>query len=243
MVRRIAVAALIALAGCGRDEVVHGLDEGQANAVVVALDEAGIAAEKRRDDAGSEERWAVAVPAGVAAHARRVLSERGLPRPRAPGFAEVFGEGSMVPTPTEERALYLHALAGELSRTVEAIDGVVAARVHLALPPHDPLRPGPAAPPRAAVLVKASPGARGRIEPLTPGVRALVAGAVEGLDPATVSVVVTEAAAVAVARAPAPSRRRAILAGLAGVALVGAGIAASGSLRARLAGLRRERAP
>jgi type III secretion protein J len=236
MGRWLAVAALLALAGCGGEAVVHNLDEGQANAVVVALDEGGIPAEKRRDDA-AEDRWAVAVPSGVAAQARRVLSDRGLPRSRAPGFAEVFGEGSMVPTPTEERALYLHALAGELSRTVEAIDGVVTARVHLALPPNDPLRPGATTPPRAAVLVKASPGARGRVEPLAQGVRALVAGAVEGLDAATVSVVVTEAAPVAVARPPAPSRRRALLAGLAGVALVGAGVAASGTLRARLAAL------
>jgi type III secretion protein J len=141
----------------------------------------------------------------------------------------------MVPTPTEERALYLHALAGELSRTVEAIDGVVAARVHLALPPQDPLRSGPGPAPRAAVLVKALPGARARIEPFAPGLQALVAGAVEGLDPAAVSVVVAEAQPIAAAAPPAPSRRRALLAGLAGVALLGAAVAAAGPLRARLA--------
>jgi type III secretion protein J len=228
-VRRLAAALLLALAGgCAGEEILHGLDEAQANQVLVALSDGAIRGRKAKED-GSEGGWAVAVPSGEAGRARRILAERELPRARPPGFAEVFGKGSMVPTPAEERALFHHALAGELSRSLEAIDGVVEARVHLALPTPDPLRPDTHRAPRAAVLVKCRPEARGRVESLAGGVRSLVAGAAEGLDPASVSVVIAEAGA-----APPPPEERprrppqlllGVAAGAGALALLLAGIA------------------
>src|SRR5512142_1905790 len=164
------ILLLIALAGCAREELLHGLDERQANEVLVALDERGVAASKARED-GAEERWRVEVDRGESARAQRVLAERELPRARPPGVAEVFGKGSMVPTPTEEHALLLHALAGELARSLEAVDGVVAARVHVGLHQPDPLRPGERGAPRAAVLVKCRAGACAAVRALEPGLR------------------------------------------------------------------------
>ncbi len=222
MMRR--VLPLLLLAACGDEEILHGLEEAQANQVLVALSESGIAGRKARAD-GNDGGWTVSVSAGEAARAQRVLAERELPRPRPAGFAEVFGKGSMVPTPTEERALYHHALAGELSRSIESIDGVVEARVHIALPSPDPLRPEASRPPRAAVLVKCRPDSRGRLEALSGGIRSLVAGAAEGLEPASVAVVVAEG--VPPARPPELPKRRAApllvalgaIAGLLGLAL------------------------
>jgi type III secretion protein J len=192
--RHLAPALLtLVLAGCSSEEILHGLSEPEANEVLVALDEGGVSGEKRREE-GDAAGWTVEVPRGDAARAQRLLADRELPRPRAPGFADVFGKGSLVPTPTEEHAMYLHALAGELSRSVEAIDGVVEARVHLGLPQEDPLRPGERGRPRAAVLLKCRPAACEPIHALEPGIRALVAGAADGLDPASVSVVIAPAA-------------------------------------------------
>jgi type III secretion protein J len=241
----MAIVLLLTLPACARDELLHGLDEKQANEVLLALDEGGVHAEKRRDDA-SEGAWRVDVARAEAPRARQVLAERELPRARPPGFAEVFGNGSVVPTPSEERALYLHALSGELGRSVETLDGVVEARVHLALPAPDPLAAAPAPPPCAAVLVKVRPGARARVEPLAPGLRALVAAAVPGLEGARVSVVIAEASpAPQPAPRPASTRRRTILLSLA-VAAALAGVALSAlALRRRLglpAFLRRSRA-
>jgi type III secretion protein J len=214
--------ALLSLTACARDELAHGLEEAQANQVLVALDEGGIRGEKRPDERG-EGVWRVDVAGADAARAQRILAERELPRPRAPGFGEVFGKGSVVPTPTEERALYLHALSGELARSVEAIDGVIEARVHLALPEHDAFHSGATPAARAAVLVKARPGARARVEPLTAGIGALVAGAVAGLDAAEVSVIVTEAAPIAGSPPGSSGRPRAGL-------LLAAAAAAAGAL-------------
>jgi type III secretion protein J len=234
MTRAAAVAlSALALAGCAGEEILHGLAEPQANEVLVALDEAGIAGTKKRED-GADAGWTVSVPASDAARAQRALAERSLPRARPAGFADVFSKASMVPTPIEEHALYLHALGGELSRSVEAIDGVVEARVHVGLPQPDPLRPGERPRPRAAVLVKCRPSACAGVRELEDGIRALVAGAADGLDPGAVSVVIAPAS-----RAPpppaAPARRAsAILVALAAVAGLGAAAIGAMGLRARL---------
>ena len=187
-----ALATLLLLSGCTGEELLHGLDEGQANDVLVALEGEGIAGGKLRED-GNDAGWIVTVASRDTATARRVLSERELPRPRPQGFADLYGEGGMVPTPVEEHARYLQALAGELSRSVGTLDGVVEARVHLGLPQDDPLRPGDRRPPSAAVLVRCRPAACGSVRALEPGIRLLVAGSADGLSPAAVSVLVAEA--------------------------------------------------
>jgi type III secretion protein J len=197
-------ALLVFLSGCAGEELLHGLDERQANELLVALDEGGIAAEKRREG-GADAGWLVEVRAGDAGRARRILSERELPRPRAPGFGDLFGEAAMVPTPVEEHARWLHALSGELSRSLGAIDGVVEARVHLGLPPEEPSRSMGPRLPRAAVLLKCRPLACASVRALEPGIRALVAGAAEGLAADAVALLVSEAAELP-ARAGEPRR-------------------------------------
>jgi type III secretion protein J len=199
----IAASLLLLLQGCAGEELFHGLDERQANEVLVALDEAGLSAEKRREE-GADGGWLVEVRPKDAGAARRLLAERELPRTRAPGFADLFEGSGMVPTPLEEHARYLQALSGELARTVEALDGVVEARVHLGLPQEDPLRPGSARAPRAAVLLRCRPAACPSVRSLEPSLRALVAGAADGLSAETVSVLIAEAEAAAL---PATSRR------------------------------------
>jgi type III secretion protein J len=214
---RLAIAALAALAGCagvGSDELAHGLTEDQANEVVVALDEEGISARSERED-GADGAFTVSVSRGDGARARRVLAERELPRARPQGFGELFATASMVPTPTEEHARYLHALAGELARSVEAIDGVVEARVHLGLAQPDPLRPGETSAPRGAVLVRCRPAACDAVRALEPGIRALIAGAADRLEAGAVAVVVTPAGAPRTTPTEPPRRRSRALTALA----------------------------
>jgi type III secretion protein J len=221
------------LAGCAGEELLHGLSEPQVNEILVVLDDGGIAGRKVREDR-PDGGWIVAVGRGDAARAQRILAERELPRPRPAGFGDVFGRGGMVPTPTEEHALYLHALAGELARSLEAIDGVVEARVHLGLPQIDPLRPGDPRPPRAAALVKCRPSACDGVRAIEAGIRDLVAGAADGLEPSSVSVVV---AAATESLAPPPPRRRSpspLLLSLAGAAAAGAAGLVAVGVRSRI---------
>jgi type III secretion protein J len=220
------VALLLLLAACGDEVLLHRLDEPQANEVLLALADAGVVA-RRTPPEGEEGGVAIAVRPAEAAHARGVLSARDLPRSRAPGFSELFGSPGLVPTPLEEHARYLHALSGELSRTLEGIDGVVSARVHVALPAPDPLRPDGRRAPRASVLVKCRPEARPRLDGEADALRRLVAGAADGLDPASVAVVLTEGPPPP-SRAAARSRSRGWLAGAAlalALALAGGAVA------------------
>jgi type III secretion protein J len=154
------------------------------------LIERGLDARKVAEE-GTKPTWAFEVENAHATDAIRILAELGLPRPKNEGFADVFGKGSLVPTPTEERALYLQALSGELARTLEAVEGVTSARVHLVIPA--PPRPGqPAVPAKASAFVKVRPGAAEKVGLAREELRALVAGSVEGLTPEAVTIVVNE---------------------------------------------------
>lgn len=227
---RVTLPLVLCAAACGREELLHELDERQASEVVVALDDGGIAAHKVRPG-GAEGSYSVEVATSDAPRALRILAERDLPRPRPPGLGEVFGKGGLVPTPTEERALYQHALAGELSRSLEGVEGVVGARVHLALADADPLRPAERPLPRASVLVRCRPSACATVRALEPGIRALVAGAADRLEGAAVSVVVTEARE---APPPAPPAGPRVGLPLALAAAAGAGALASLALWLRV---------
>jgi len=104
------------------------------------------------------------------------------------------GEGALMRAIVERfTAALVRGEAGEIERTLEMVDGVVSARVHVVLEEADPLaldagKPRAAA--RAAVLVKIA-GGRPPLAELD--VQKLVAGSVPGLDPRAVAVVTTPA--------------------------------------------------
>ena len=193
--RYLALTLLVlALGGC-RAEIVHDLDEPQANQILDVLNRRAIGARKSRVTRGSAATYTVSVARGDAPRAWRVLREHNLPRPKTKGVGELFGNVGLVPTATQERALMHQALAGELSRTLQRVDGVRDARVHVVLPEKKPFASGDskAPEPRASVLLKV-----GKHAPLTAGeVKRLVAGAVDGLDEKRVSVVIVKAPAAA----------------------------------------------
>ena len=186
----LAVATLFVL-GCSA-AIQHGLDEAAANEVVVSLARAGIVASKRRAEDGA---FTVSVASSEAVGAMELLRSLGLPRGRLPGLHDMYKASGLLPTPTEERARYATALAGEIASTLESFDGVLAARVHLVLAEQDPLALDgkPRVPAEAAVLLKLRPGQTAAIAETD--VQKLVAGSVPDLLPAAVSVVVTTGAA------------------------------------------------
>ena len=181
------LAVSLVCLGCDAT-IASGLEESQANRILVALDAQGIGADKERLASGVDEtRWEVLVAPDDVGRALAVLRAADLPSEREEGIAEVFGEGSLVPTATEERARYAAALAGELARSIESIDGVLDARVHLAIPETRDFALD-AEPPRAraSVLVK---HAADRDPPDSEAVQALVSGAVTGMHAEDVAVV------------------------------------------------------
>ena len=255
---RTALLAPLTLAlslGCSAT-LETGLPEPQADAVVVALHAEGIGAEKSLS-AGSEGLFEVEVAASEVGRALRVMRDAGLPSAPEPGLHDVFGAGGLVPTATEERARYAAAVAGELARSLERIDGVLDARVHVAVPERALAQLDARAPkPRASVLIRRRAGAA-VVDP--EDVARLVVGAVPGMALEDVMVVDVEAPApldaalslvqigpVSVTRGTASALRGLLLSGLAGyvvlalvlIALARASRARSGELsdlRAQLA--------
>jgi type III secretion protein J len=188
-VRTAACILIAALGALGCDQAIQvDLRESQANRVLVALHDEGIGASKEREDArGDEARFRITVPRGEVPDALSVLRAADLPRSSEPGLNEVFGEASLVPTATEERARYVSALSGELARSLETIEGVLDARVHVAIPNRRDFSLDEQPPrPRASVLIKHRRGERPYDET---SVQSLVAGAVEGMRTEDVAVV------------------------------------------------------
>ncbi len=168
--------ALLALAGCAVP-VAAGLEETDANRVVVALDQAGIDASKEADPT-VEGRFRVTVPRDDAARALATMSDEQLPRTRSRGLLDAADRGQLVPSQAAEQAQLVAGLAGELERTLGNVEGVLSARVHLNLPPRDMLRDGPPAKSSASVLVEH----RGTTPPLAAeSVQRLVAGGAPSL--------------------------------------------------------------
>jgi len=192
--RRAALLLVAALGASGcTTAVASDLPESQANRAVVALESHGVSAEKERDPE-TEGRFRVTVGRDEAAAAASVLSQESVPGRENPGILQSLGTGSMVPSRLSEHARLLSGISGELEQSLQAVDGVVSARVHLAAPEHSPLDEADPAKPSASVLIRH----RGAAPPLaTSDVQRLVAGAVPGLAPTDVSVVSSTALASA----------------------------------------------
>jgi type III secretion protein J len=248
VMRSLWIVVVAVTIGCSTP-IQHGLDETAANEVLTALERGGIEACKTRDESNGEA-FIISVPKVQAVRALQILQSLGLPRGRRAGFGEVYKQASLVPTPTEERARYLEALAGEIERTLETADGVVTARVHLVLAEPDPLavdgKPRVAA--QAAVLLKVRPAST----PLREAdVQKLVAGSVAGLLPEAVAVVVTPTAEAPSRRTPTlasvgplqvdPASRKLLLIALLGGLAVIAALAVLLFITARRLGLERKR--
>lgn len=186
----VASVALAVLVGCG-EPLQHGLEESEANAMVVSLNNQGVEARKVRDPA-DDERWAVEVPSDQRVQAWSILQQEGFPRPEAGGFADFYPGGGLIPTAKEERVVLQYATAQELQASLLRVDGIIDAHVHLVLPeqPRVRLADDDVSQPRASVLVQWQRSEEG--PPLdAEAIRQLVSGAVENLSAESVHVVMT----------------------------------------------------
>ncbi|MGH7282739.1 MAG: secretion protein [Polyangiaceae bacterium] len=149
-------ASFFVLAGCA-SPVAGNVDDAQADRIVVALGRAGIDAQKAADGA-NDGKFDVTVAQGDATRALAVLADEGLPEPAARAGIDALGKDELVPSVDAERARLAGALSAELEKSLESVDGVLRARVHLNLPDADPLRDGLPPKSSASVLLTTRPG-------------------------------------------------------------------------------------
>jgi flagellar M-ring protein FliF len=127
----------------------------------------------------------VLVPRDQVYQVRLDMSAASLPSGGGAGY-ELLDKQGVTTSEFRQRVDYQRALEGELSRTIQAIDGVSAATVHLVIP-EDDLFSDDASRPTASVLVKTKPGKNigaGQAQAIVH----LVSSSVEALAPEDVTV-------------------------------------------------------
>ena len=128
---------------------------------------------------------AILVPASMVYDLRLKLSAAGLPKGSVNGY-EILDKSPFGQTQGQERINLQRALEGELTRTIQSLDSVQAARVHLALPKMDGFFREQQKP-SASVVLTLHPG-RTLDRAQLAGIVHLVASSVPELNPKTVSV-------------------------------------------------------
>lgn len=156
------------------------LSPASAASMVDALDKAGIQTQVS-SDGGS-----VSVPRPEVARARMALAEKGLPSDGEPGW-EIFDNSTGLGMNSFMQHINrLRAMEGELARSIQTLDGIQSARVHLVLPERQAFaRTTPD--PSASVIVRAAAGHTvSRRQALA--IRNLIAAAVADMSPGRVTV-------------------------------------------------------
>ncbi len=151
-----------------------------ASAVIEQLDAEGVPYEIT--SGGST----ISVPRSDVYSTRISLSGEGLPANSGEGGYALLDEQDISTSQFKEQTDFKRAMEGELASTVEAIDGVDTAVVHLALPPQEVFAEEQD-PATASVLVATRPGTELGPEQVQAVVH-LVASSIDGLDPDKVTV-------------------------------------------------------
>lgn len=137
-----------------------------------------VLAEANIDFATGTDGSSITVPAGLTGRARSLLAERGLPASSTSGY-ELFDQvGSLGLTSFMQEITRVRALEGEIARTIQAINGVSAARVHIVMADRGNFRRGEQSP-SASVMVRTSSSSARRV---ADSIRHLVASSVPGLN-------------------------------------------------------------
>jgi type III secretory pathway lipoprotein EscJ len=127
------IVLMLALAAC-KEPILHNLTENEGNKLLTRLHERGIMAEKQLQSDGT---WALAVSRKDAIPALSLLSHARVFR-RLDSTRSELASG-MLPNRETQRFQYERALASDIESTLMALTGVLESRVHLNLPPTDPI--------------------------------------------------------------------------------------------------------
>jgi len=183
----VSVFAMTGLAGYflsrpAQEILYSGLDRQDVSRIASTLKEADIPFDVNAD--GN----AVLVRFGETARARMLLAEKGLPNSPNAGNELYDKLGSLGLTSFMQEVTRVRALEGELSRTIQLMHGVKAARVHIVMPEEGSFR-RVRQPPSASVVVRMDSSDESSA---AKAIRHLVASAVPGMTVDEVTVLNTE---------------------------------------------------
>ncbi len=156
-----------------------GLELEESGSIVDALREAKV--EYQIENNGGT----IMVPNERLYEMRMQLAKQGLPKSGGIGY-EIFDKNSIGQTDFVQKLNYMRALEGELARTIQTLDGVLKARVHIVIP-KPTLFTDKEKDPTASVVLKLRPGSQINVQAIS-GIAHVVASSVEGLQPRFITV-------------------------------------------------------
>lgn len=163
-------------------ELLYGeLEPADSARVVQALDQAGISYSLRQN--GSQ----IFVPGERVGPARLLLADQGLPSGGSIGYEIFDNQDALGSTNFQQQVSLVRALEGEISRTIQTIDAVKQARVHLVMPKRE-LFSRENQQPSASIFLRMRTTTRLDREQVA-AIRHLVAAAVPSLNPSRISIV------------------------------------------------------
>lgn len=126
----------------------------------------------------------ILVPRDNQYQARIQLAQEGMPSKRSHGY-EIFDQTNLGMSEFVQKLNFRRALEGELSRTIESLDEIETARVHIVLPEKALFREKEE-PPTASVALKLRTALS---QEQVQGITHLISSAVEGLEPSNVTII------------------------------------------------------
>src|SRR5712691_1054840 len=179
----VALVVIVSTVGHGSDSAVafSGLSNDDEAAVVLKLKDAKIPYELI--DGGT-----IRVPSGMVQDAKLATAGMGLSGKPATGSGfELFNQPSFGQTEFTQKVNYQRALENELARSIDQMDAVETARVHLVMP-QQTLFTTQQKDTTASVMLKLKPG-RHLDSAQSRSISNLIAGSVEGLKPQNLTIV------------------------------------------------------
>lgn len=171
--------------------IINGIDERDANEIVVFLASKGIRAEKVAAPSaggiaggGGAQLWNIHVPSNMITESMAILNRNGLPRKQGQTLLQLFGDTGLVPTDLQQKIRFQAGLAQQIANTIRQIDGVIDANVQLSVPPEDSGQPI-----TTSVYVKHQGVLDNPSSQLVTKIKQLVAGSVAGLKLENVTVI------------------------------------------------------
>lgn len=198
-VRFLWVCLVLILCGCEESKsIVTGVDEREANVIVVFLESKGIHAKKEPLSTGptvggegpATPKFNISVDPAQAIDAMSILNSNGLPRRQGTNLLELFAKQGLMSTDKEETIRYQAGLAQQIANMILMIDGVIDANVQISFPDQSTTNEE-SAPGRitAAVFVKHQGIIDDPNTHLENKIKRLVSGSINGLDINDVTVV------------------------------------------------------
>ncbi len=186
------------MVGCSsRKTIVNGLQERDANEIIVLLNSKNIDATKVQSAQGAGagggaskvQLWDIEVPNKQAIEAMNYLNQAGLPRKRSESLLELFGTSGLVPSEMQEKVRYQAGLAEQIANTIKQMDGVLDAHVIISFPEENPLTGKSSGPITASVYVKHNGVLDDPNRHLREKIQRLVSASISGLSYDNVTVI------------------------------------------------------